>query len=137
MYSPRHLLAVTRPDLIKVIRDIIQPLGLPCFRDLSPEGSLSPLSECRGTKSQMEIQIAPYALMAALAKTFVQLLVRSRLEDTNLDMATATARAKVEGRGAKKAKAPRGRLLAFPCHPPFNFRFVSAGFRVVVLCPCS
>jgi hypothetical protein len=98
MYSPHHLLAVTHPDLTIAIRDIVQPLGLPCFRDLSPEGSLSPLSEYRGTKSQMEAQMAPYALMASFAKTFVQLLVRSGLDAANLDMSMATAKAKAEGR---------------------------------------
>ena len=115
IYSPRHLLAVTHPDLTIAIRDIVQPLGLPCFRRLSPEGSLAPLSKCRGTKSQIEVQMAPYALMASFAKTFVHLLVRSGLDTANLDMSMATAKAKAEGRNARKAKPPRSRLLT-PSH---------------------
>jgi hypothetical protein len=112
LYSPRDLVATANPELSMAIRDIVQPLRLVCFDRLSPRGLLL---DHRGTKSQVEAQVAPYALLASLTKTFVHLLVRSGLDAANLDMSMATAKAKAEGRGTRKSKQPRDRLLT-PSH---------------------
>jgi hypothetical protein len=113
--SPRDLVAIANPKLSMAIRDIVQPLGLVCFDRLTPESSLFAFSECRGTKSQVETQVAPYALLASLTKSFVHLLVRSGLDAAGLDMSMATAKAKADGRSTRKSKQPRDRLLT-PSH---------------------
>jgi hypothetical protein len=88
------------------IREIVRPLALSCF---------APLSDDRGTKLQMEAKVAPFALLASLTQSFVNLLVQGGLEAASLDMSMAIAKAKAQGRNTRKQKLPRDHLLT-PSH---------------------
>ena len=104
--SPHDLVAVANPEVIMAIREIVHSLRLSSFNRLSDN---------RVTKSEMEAEMAPFALLASLTQTFVHLLVRSGLDNANLDVSMATTKAKSQGRIVRKTKQPRDRLLT-PSH---------------------
>lgn len=113
--SARNLVAIADPGFTMAIRMIIQPLGLSNFNRTLPGSSPFPLSEFGASKSEVDTQLAPYALLASLTKIFVKLLVSSGLDAANLDMSVFAAKAKAEGQSTRRTKRLRERLLT-PSH---------------------
>jgi hypothetical protein len=88
-----------------------------------PPGSPFPLSELGAFRSEVDAQLAPYALLASVTKNFIKLLVSSGLDTANRDMTMFAAKAKAEGQSTRRTKRLRDRLLT----PSHVIRGVAAG----------
>lgn len=113
--STHDIVAVANPDLTMGISKIIRPLALSHFGRMSIDSTTFPICELGGSKTQVETQLAPYALLASVTKTFISLLVQSGLDAASLDVSVIAARAKSEGRNTRKTRLTRDRLLT-PSH---------------------
>lgn len=122
--ADRDLVAVAKPDVICAIRDMVQSLNLVSFKELASTPSLCLL----GHKSEVESQLAPYALLATLTKSFVGLLVQSGMDAATLDASMTATQAKGEARGYRKAKTAQPYVLT----PSHIFRGLAGGPNIAV-----
>jgi hypothetical protein len=121
--SARDLVAIADPEFTMAMRTIVHPLGLSNFGRTPPGSSSFPLSELGAFRSEVDAQLAPYALLASVTKNFIKLLVSSGLDTANLDMSAFAAKAKAEGQSTRRTKRLRDRLLT----PSHIIRGVAAG----------
>ncbi|KAF9474325.1 hypothetical protein BDN70DRAFT_997132 [Pholiota conissans] len=110
--SPHALVSVADPHLLLSIRRMVENLGLSKFRPLLKIGdteqnpSLYPLTELGQNRPGVEKNLAPYALLTLVTKSFVRALVDRGLEVANRDKVLSTGlssskRSKGNRKGAK------------------------------------
>lgn len=123
-YSARQIVSLSPPDLILAIHRSVGSLRLPHFPEL-PSPSLD---KCR-TNSEVEEAFAPSALLAAVLKPFIAVLVRSAVDVAKRDIAIASGAGTssvvaVAGPG-KVPRAKRGRKVGCILTPGHILRGLS------------
>jgi hypothetical protein len=118
-YSARQIVSLSPPDLIIAIHRSVGSLPLAHF----PEVPSPSLDKCR-TNLEVEEALAPSALLAAVLKPFITVLVRSAVDVTKRDIAIASGAVAVAGQG-KVARAKRGRKVGSVLTPGHILRGLS------------
>jgi hypothetical protein len=123
-YSARQIVSISPPDLILAIHRSAGSLRLPHFPELP-----SPSLDKRRTNSEVEEAFAPSALLAAVLKPFIAVLVRSAVNVAKHDIAIASGAGNssaiaVAGE-AKAARAKRGRKIGSVLTPGHILRGLS------------
>jgi hypothetical protein len=102
--SPHALVSAADPRLILYIRRLVENLSLSRFRPLMKPAndgrySFYPLGELGEQRLDVEKNLAPYALLTLVTRSFVRVLVERGLEVANRDKALST--------GLSSSKRPR------------------------------
>ncbi|KAG1818657.1 uncharacterized protein BJ212DRAFT_1479650 [Suillus subaureus] len=123
-YSPRQIVSLSPPDLILTIHRSVGSLRLSHFPELP-----SPSLDNRRTNSEVEEAFAPSALLAAVLKPFIAVLVRSAVDVAKRDIAIASgvgnsSTVAVAGQG-KVARTKRGRKVGSVLTPGHLLRGLS------------
>ncbi|KAJ7028420.1 hypothetical protein C8F04DRAFT_1119247 [Mycena alexandri] len=94
------LVAVSNPTLITAVRDLVSALKLPSFNSPSPPPSSSDLPHFpinpALSPAEIEIEIAPHAMLALLTQQFVRALVKTGLDAATRDRQRAMVQ--IDGR---------------------------------------
>ncbi|KAG1841922.1 hypothetical protein DFJ58DRAFT_807417 [Suillus subalutaceus] len=123
-YSARQIVSLSPPDLILAIHRSVGSLRLPHFPELP-----SPSLDKRRTNSEIEEAFAPSALLAAVLKPFIAVLVRSAVDVAKRDIAIASGAGNsstvaVAGQG-KVTRTKRGRKVGSVLTPGHILRGLS------------
>ncbi|KAG2133346.1 hypothetical protein DEU56DRAFT_420724 [Suillus clintonianus] len=124
-HAPRQIVSLSPPDLILAIHKSVGSLHLPHFPDFQ-----SPSLDKHRTNLEVEEAFAPSALLAAVLKPFISVLVRSAVDVAKRDIAAAiasgteTSGAAVAGQG-KVARSKRGRKVGSVLTPGHVLRGLS------------
>jgi hypothetical protein len=123
-YSARQIVSISPPDLILAIHRSVGSLRLPHFPELP-----SPSLDKRRTNSEVEEALAPSALLAAVLKPFIAVLVRSAVNVAKHDIAIASgagnSSAVAIAGEVKAARAKRGRKIGSVLTPGHILRGLS------------
>ncbi|KAG1732396.1 uncharacterized protein EDB91DRAFT_1251752 [Suillus paluster] len=120
-YTPRQIVSLNPPDLTLAIHMSVGSLRLPHFPDLP-----SPSLDNRHTNSEVDEALAPSALLAAVLKPFISVLVRSAVDVAKRDMAIASGGgAGSGGAGQGKTRTKRGRKVGSVLTPGHVLRGLS------------
>ncbi|KAJ7028407.1 hypothetical protein C8F04DRAFT_63983 [Mycena alexandri] len=94
------LVAVSNPTLITAVRDLVSAMKLPSFNSPSPPPSSSDLPHFPINPAllpaEIQIEIAPHAMLAALTQQFVRALVKTGLDAATRDRQRAMVQ--IDGR---------------------------------------
>ncbi|KAG1780601.1 hypothetical protein EV702DRAFT_1042864 [Suillus placidus] len=123
-HSARQIVSLSPPDLILAIHRSVGSLRLPHYPELP-----SPSLDKRRTNSEVEEAFAPSALLAAVLKPFIAVLVRSAVDVAKQDIAIASGAGNsgavgVAGPG-KVARTKRGRKVGSILTPGHILRGLS------------
>ncbi|KAG2360642.1 hypothetical protein BDR07DRAFT_1610633 [Suillus spraguei] len=123
-YSARQIVSLSPPDLILAIHRSVGSLRLSHFPELP-----SPSLDKRRTNSEVEEAFAPSALLAAVLKPFIAVLVRSAVDVAKRDIAIASGAGTssvvaVAGQG-KVPRTKRGRKVGCILTPGHILRGLS------------